>query len=154
MYQQNRTVSLDGKQGRQLAGDEWVEDFLVRPVKQFAHAQSSFAMVELMSCSVNILEMNRDMYKGKEAFDIHHTKRHSVPCSAYDKLKVAQFAIREGWFTSSGRTKVLKYPWGDTSCKDGESIPSIYVNALKKGDEKAEKEFISFLHRKFPNQLH
>ena len=41
-------VNLDGKQGRQLAGDEWVEDFLVRPVKQFSSAQSSFAMVELM----------------------------------------------------------------------------------------------------------
>jgi hypothetical protein len=34
LYQRNRTVNLDGKQGRQLAGDEWVEDFLVRPVKQ------------------------------------------------------------------------------------------------------------------------
>jgi len=53
LYQQNRTVNLDGKQGRQLAGDEWVEDFLVRPIKQFASAQSSFNMVELMSCSAN-----------------------------------------------------------------------------------------------------
>lgn len=32
MYQRNRTVSLDGKRGRNLAGDEWVEGHLVRPV--------------------------------------------------------------------------------------------------------------------------
>ena len=40
MYQRNKTVNLDGKQGRQLAGDECVEDFLVRFVKQFSYAQS------------------------------------------------------------------------------------------------------------------
>ena len=60
---ETRTVNLNGKQGRQLAGDEWMEDFLVQPVKQFSFAQSSFAM-ELMSCSINLLEANRQMYKG------------------------------------------------------------------------------------------
>ena len=40
MYQRNRMGNLEGKQGRQLAGEEWVEDFLVRPVKQFSSAQS------------------------------------------------------------------------------------------------------------------
>ena len=58
MYQRNRTFNLDGKDGKQLAGDEWVEDYLVCPVKQFASAQSSFSMVELMSCSVNLVKMN------------------------------------------------------------------------------------------------
>ena len=75
MYQRNRTVNLDGRKGRQLAGDEWVEDLLVRPVKQFSYAQSSFRMVEL-SCSINLLEMNRMVYKGREGFDIHNTKKH------------------------------------------------------------------------------
>jgi hypothetical protein len=45
MYRMNRTVNLEGKKGRQLAGNEWVEDFLVRPVKQFTAVQSSFKMV-------------------------------------------------------------------------------------------------------------
>ena len=40
MYRQNRTVNLDGKKGRQLAGDEWVEEYIVRPVKQFSSAQT------------------------------------------------------------------------------------------------------------------
>jgi hypothetical protein len=61
MYQRNRTVSLDGKDGKQLAWDEWVEDYLVCPVRQFASAQSSFSMVELMSCSVHLLQMKRQM---------------------------------------------------------------------------------------------
>ena len=76
LYQQNRTVNVDGRVGRQLAGDEWVEEFLVKPVKQFSHSQSSFTMVHLMSCSVNILEMNRKMYKSIEGFDVHNTKKH------------------------------------------------------------------------------
>ena len=62
LYQQNRTVNLSGNVGRQLAGDEWVEEYLVRPVKQFAQAQSSFNMVELMSCSINLLETNREIF--------------------------------------------------------------------------------------------
>ena len=95
LYQQNRTVNVDGRVGRQLAGDEWVEEFLVKPVKQFSHSQSSFTMVHLMSCSVNILEMSRKMYKSIEAFDVHNTKKHHTPSSRYDQLKVAQFALKE-----------------------------------------------------------
>ena len=107
MYQRNKTVNLDGRHGKQLAGDEWVEDYLVKPVKQFTSAQSSFSMVELMSCSVNLLEMNRNMYKGKEAFDIHHTKKHKKPSSLYDQIKVAQFAIRETWFECKQRKEMF-----------------------------------------------
>ena len=38
MFQMNKTINLDGKKGRQLAGDKWVEDYLVHPIKQFASA--------------------------------------------------------------------------------------------------------------------
>ena len=153
MYQRNKTVNLDGKQGRQLAGDEWVEDFLVRPVKQFSYAQSSFSMVELMSCSINLLEMNRQMYKGRESFDIHNTRKHKKPPSLYDQLKVAQFALKEEWLSSKKRGGVFKYAWADKKCKEGELVPSKYVDAMKKGDLKAKVEFDSFLHRKFPNDM-
>lgn len=63
MYWQNRTVSLNGNEGRQLAEDEWVEGYLVAPIKRYAAAQTSFNMLEMMSSSVNILETNRKMYK-------------------------------------------------------------------------------------------
>lgn len=154
MYQQNRSVNVDGKQGRQLAGDEWVESYLVRPVKQYANAQSSFAMVELMSCSVNLLEMNRNMYKGHQAFDIHNTRKHQKPSSLYDCLRIAQFALKEKWFASGcKRDKIAKYAWATTTCKPGDSVQSQYVDPLTKGDTKAEKEFVPFLHRKYPNQM-
>ena len=153
MYQQNRSVNVDGKLGRQLAGDEWVEDFLVRPVKQFAQAQSSFSMVELMSCSVDLLELNRNVYKSRQAFDIHNTRKHRVPDSTYDKLRVAQFALREKWSEDNDRKEVLKYPWGNVQCKEGEPVPKKYIDALEKGDTKAEKEFRPFLYRKYPNQM-
>ncbi len=153
MYQQNRTVSLDGTQGKQLAGDEWVEDYLVRPVKQFASAQSSFSMVELMSCSVHLLERNRQMYKHRGSFDIHNTKKHKKPPSLYDQLKVAQFVIRHEWFESLQRTIVPKYAWADKKAKEGEKVPDKYVNVLDKGEAKASSEFTAFLHRKYPNEM-
>jgi hypothetical protein len=40
MYRQNRTVNVEGRVGTQLAGDEWVEEHLVRPVKTYVKAQS------------------------------------------------------------------------------------------------------------------
>ena len=153
MYQQNRTVNLDGHQGRQLAGDEWVEDFLVRPVKQFTAVQSSFQMVELMSCSVNLLEMNRNMYKHREAFNVHNTKKHKKPSSVYDQLKVAQFALKEEWFVKKDRKEVPRYSYGDKKVKDGEKVTSKYIDALAKGETKASSEFKSFLHRKYPNEM-
>jgi len=130
-----------------------VEDFLVRPIKQFASAQSSFKMVEMMSCSANLLEMNKSMYKSRDAFNVHNTKKHKKPSSIYDQLKVAKFAIREAWFTSKERGIITKYPWGETRVKQGDKIAEKYVNALAKGDKKAEKEFQYFLQRKFPNDM-
>ena len=61
MYQTNRTVSLDGKRGRNLAGDEWVEGHLVRPVKQYSSSQTNFTMLELMSCNQGGLAATSDL---------------------------------------------------------------------------------------------
>ena len=150
LYQQNRTVNVSGNVGRQLAGDEWVEEYLVQPVKQFARAQSSFNMVELMSCSINPLKMNRAMYRSREAFNIHATKKHKTPSSAIDQMKVAQFALKEHWLENEDRTSVKRYPWGDKECAPGDEVPAKYIDAYSKGDKKAKLEFKSFLHRKFP----
>lgn len=153
MYQRNRTINLDGRQGKQLAGDEWVEDHLVAPVKRYANAQTSFSVLEIMSCSSNILEMNRKMYKSREAFDIHRTKKHQKPSSLYDQMKVAQFAIREMWFEKNSSCVVKKYPWGDKVFKEDENVASKYLDAIRKGEEKVNSEFVSFLYRKFPNEM-
>ena len=153
MYQRNRTVNLHGKQGQQLAGDEWVEDFLVRAVKQFSSAQSSFAMVELMSCSINLLEPNQQMYKGREAFDIHNTKKHKKLPSVYNQLKVAKFAMKEEWFVSKGREIVFKYAWADKKYNEGEKVQSKCIKAMEKGELKAKHKFNSFPQRKFPNDM-
>ena len=93
------------------------------------------------------------MYKSREAFDIHTTKKHKKPSSVLDQLKVAQFALREGWFEDKERATVLKYPWADVKCKPGDQVPAKYQNAYGKGDEKAQLEFPGFLHRKYPNDM-
>ena len=152
MYQQNRTINLDGSKGRQLAG-EWVEEYLVRPVKQYASAQSLFAMVELMSCSTNLLEINREMYKNREAFDVHRTSKHKTPTSVYDQLKVAQFATKENWFGNERRKSVIKYQWGDKQVETGATVAPKYIRAYQKGCEKAKQEFPGFLQRKFPSNM-
>jgi hypothetical protein len=153
MYQQNRTVNVNGRKGKQLAGDEWVEGYLVRPVKQYAAAQTSFNMLEKMSCSVDILELNRKMYKSRDAFDIHRTRKHHTPSSLYDQLRVAQFAIREAWFVNKNRGSAKAYSWSTHACKDDEAVPKKYMKALEKGEKKAESELISYLHRKHPNDM-
>jgi hypothetical protein len=88
----------------------------------------------------------RDMYKSREAFDIHNTKKHSTPGSMYDQLKVAKFALQNEWFLNKKRKDVKKYPWAGHPCKEGDIVPERYLNILKSGDEKAKDEFTSFLH--------
>ena len=52
-----------------------------------------------------------------------------------------------------GRTVVNKYAWGESMLKDGEQVSSRYIDARTKGKEKLQLEFLSFLHRKFPNDM-
>ena len=80
--------------------------------------------------------MNRAMYKSRDAFDIHNTKKHKKPSSIYDQLKVAQFARNEEWFEEKGRETVTKYPWADKKLKPGELVPPRYINSYHKGQEK------------------
>ncbi|KAK3730395.1 hypothetical protein QZH41_002460 [Actinostola sp. cb2023] len=62
------------------------------------------------------------MYKSRDAFNVHNTKKHKKPSSIYDQLKVAKLAIREEWFTSKERGIITKYPWGETRVKQGDKI--------------------------------
>lgn len=106
----------------------------------------------MMSCTSNLLELNRNMYKSREALDIHRTKRHWKPSSLYDQMKIAQFALREMWFEDT-TSLVRKYPWGNKVFKDDEAVSTRYLNAIAKGQTKVRSEFESFLHRKFPNEM-
>jgi hypothetical protein len=110
-------------------------------------------MVELMSCGTNLLEMNRAMYKSRDAFDIHITKKHKKPSSIYDQLKVAQFSLKEVRFEEKGTETVKKYPWADKKLKPGELVPPTYINSYQKGQEKVKIEFPGLLHRKYPNDM-
>ena len=97
--------------------------------------------------------MNRQMYRSREAFNIHDTKKHKTPSSVFDQMKVAQFALKEEWFKNDQREVVKRYPWADKDCAPGDEVPPKYINAYSKGEEKAKLEFKSFLHRKFPNDM-
>jgi hypothetical protein len=152
MYQQNRSVSISGNKGKHLAGDEWVEGYLVAPVKRYASAQTSFQMLETMSASTNLHEETKKLYKSREAFDIHSTKKHCKPSSMYHIMKIAQFAISEQWFQNCDRKVVKLYDWPENKSKST-TVPEKYIDVLKKGDKRAKEEFPSFLLRKFPNDF-
>ena len=111
-------------------------------------------MLEMMSCNVSLLEGTKNMYKSREVFDIHKTKKYCTPGSMHDQLKVAQFALQEEWFVNKERNYAKMYPWAWSSLqKRGDIVPKRYLNILKRGDEKAKEEFTSFLHRKFSHDI-
>ena len=107
-----------------------------------------------MSCSTNLLEMNGTMYKSRDAFDIHNTnKKHKKHSSAYDQLKVAQFALKEECLTKK-EGKLWENTHGrDKKLKPGELVAPRHINCYQKGCEKAKIEFPGFLHRKYPNDM-
>ena len=61
--------------------------------------------------------------------------------------------MREEWFIAKQSCGILKYPWADKTCKEGEMVLSKYVDAMKKSKIKAKEEFTSFLHQKYLNDM-
>lgn len=68
---------------------------MVCPVKMYVKAQTFFLVIEMMSCSSKLLEINKNMYKsGKLSTSNVPESTASLPHGMYSQLKVAQFVAK------------------------------------------------------------
>ena len=140
----NRTVSLSGHPGHDLADNEFIEERLVRRTKIYAQKQATIQNQVLDFCA----EIESSF---KTAYNVKTRKKTSVPDSTADHIKVAWLAVKEEWFCNKGRTEAVNYPSNKKElpavkqklCKDCQ-------NVLLWGQELQKKHFKEMKCRLFP----
>ena len=145
----NRTVSLSGRKGHDLADDEFVEERLVRRTKMFAKKQATVKGLERISIILDFCAEAESAFKN--AYEVHSRKKTSIPDSTIDQIKIAWFAIREEWFCDKRRTEVVSYPSNKKDLPtEKQKLRKDCQHVLDKGRELLRKNFKEIRCRLFP----
>ena len=145
----NRTVSLSGRKGHDLADDEFVEERLVRRTKMFAKKQATVKGLERISIILDFCAEAESAFKN--AYEVHSRKKTSIPDSTIDQIKIAWFAIREEWFCDKRRTEVVSYPSNKKDLPtEKQKLRKDCQHVLDKGRELLRKNFKEMRCRLFP----
>ena len=84
LLEQNCSVNLSGKCGKGIELDCWVESRIVKPTKKFLSGHTTVKTCTRLGGSVDMVNMIKEAYRGRSAFDDHTTTRHSVPSALPD----------------------------------------------------------------------
>ena len=145
----NRTISLSGRPGHDLADDEFIEERLVRRTKMYAKKQATVQGLERISLILDFCAELEAAFKA--AYDVRSPKKTHVPDSTSEHAKVAWFAVQEQWFCDKGRVEGPTYP------SNKKELPSVKQklrkdcqNAQLRGEELFKKHFKEMKCRLFP----
>ena len=134
------SVSVSGKPGHNIAIDEYVETYLVKPLKVYATGSTTVAMLKRLSLCGTLIRHVRSCYH--EDFHAKQKGRHSEPVSLPDQMKVCLFAIRHNLF-QPGLSKAVVF---DSNGSTDKKVPANLQNVLQKGKDKVKKEFSSKMY--------
>ncbi|XP_048587325.1 uncharacterized protein LOC125556710 [Nematostella vectensis] len=146
MIKLNCSVNISGKAGHNIDLDEFVETYIVQPLKQYASGHTTVRTCQRIMANVVLIGSVRQSYAGKSAFDVHPTKRHSEQDPFPDQLKGMWFVYREGFFDVKGRTEVIQFGVNDVP----KSVPKGYIGVYNKGTDKVKDNFNRKIHECFP----
>ena len=108
IVRRNCSVNLSGGNGHNLAFDEFMETFVVRPLKSYVSGKTALKVLNAISGSLQMSLCVRRVHHSKAGLDIHPTKRHSVAYALPDQLKVALFCFNNGFFKCDNSSKMIK----------------------------------------------
>ncbi|XP_066290643.1 uncharacterized protein [Branchiostoma lanceolatum] len=149
MVQENCSVSVDGREGHNIAIDEYVETHLVKPLKQYCSGQTTLKTLKRLNVNLQLIGSARACYKSRSGFDVHNTKRHSEPSPFQDQIFVSLFCLKERFFMHDpGRRKVKMYPGSDSE----KFVPNDRCDVYSKGCEKVRSNFNRKMYDIFPSR--
>lgn len=152
MMRQNCSVSVKGNQGHSIALDEYVETYIVKPLKMYASGHSSITVLSNLCCSLPLLSSVREAYKGTGGFDRHHTAKHSTPTSAPDLFVIINYCVRNKLFidptVDSSKVAIVEH---DGSLKST-FLPQNRVHAYTKGIQHLKDCFGRRIYELFPER--
>ncbi|CAB4003461.1 Hypothetical predicted protein [Paramuricea clavata] len=150
MFRRNCSVNVKGKHGHNFAIDEYMETFVVKPVKLYGRKQTTIEMLGKICMNIELLEHIKSIYQ--QSFDTSIGGKSSVPDPTPDWIKVAWFAIHHKWLINAQRKTVNLYPHGKKELSDLADIPKECLNVEERGCNKIKENFSEMIYRQFPTQ--
>ena len=152
ILQHNCSVNVSGHENQNIAYDEFMETFVVRPLKSYVSGKTTLKMFKAMSANIQVISSFRNVYRGKGGFDIHYTEKHSTQCPLPDQLKVALFCLKEKFFcVDASRKKAKQYANEMFAAKEG-FVPNDRTDIVSKGKEKVKSVFQRRMFELFPER--
>lgn len=152
IMRKNCSISVTGRYGHCIALDEYVEKYVVKPLKIYATGHSSIKVLNNLSCALPLIGSIREAYKGKEGFDRHHTSKHKVPTTTPDMLMVVNYCMYNQLFMDtniqSDRIPIIHYDGNMHST----FLPQIKVDIYRKGLDKLKECFSRRVYELFPER--
>lgn len=108
-------------------------------------------MLERLMSSIDLFKAARKAYSGREGFDEHTTKKHSVPDSYRDQLKGMWFCVKNGFFKSENSNGSPGIYALDCSGKPSGKVPNSLLDVEEKGKRKIGDGFKEKLYLSFPD---
>ena len=132
--------------------DEFVETVMVRPLKMFAKHHSTLSMMKKVNINLGLLVHIKEVFR--EGYGVHNRVKSVVPDALPDRLKVAWFAIQQGWFVSQGRDviPVLDHNKKNLCTNDTKNVSQECTNVESRGKSFITKNIEEILHRLFPHE--
>ena len=150
MFRRNCTVNAKGKYGHNFAIDEYMETFVVKPIKLYGRKQTTLEMLEKMCMNIELLEHIKSIYQ--KNCDTNKDGKSSVPNPMPDRIKVAWFALQNKWLTNAQRKEVKLYPHNTKTLVELTAIPEECLDVNERGQNKIKENFKEMLFRQFPLQ--
>ena len=140
----NFSINVNGHLGHNFATDEYVETFMVKPLKNYATGQTSFKMLQKLSVSSQLIKHVRDSYSS--AFNFKRSRRHKVPDALKDQMAVRDFAINEQFFHLDENDAFTF----DGSGRTNKKVAAKFIDIRQKGLAIAKKKFSLWMFSNFP----
>ena len=152
LVRQNCSVNVSGREGHNIAFDEFMETFVVRPLKSYASGKTTVKVLKAISGSIQLISSVRNVYMSKSGFDVHRTKKHSVAYSLPDQLKVALFCLKERMFQEDKTRKKVRMIENETFGVKQGFVVNDRLDVFGKGKKKVRENFDRRMYELFPER--
>ena len=105
IVRQNSLVNVSGKVNHNVAFDEYMETFVVRPLKSYVSGKTIIKVLKAISGSTQLINSLLNIYLSEYGYDVHRTKKHSTAESLPDQLKVALLCLENDFFNIDNSRK-------------------------------------------------
>ena len=152
IVRQNSSVNVSGKVNHNVAFDEYMETFVVRPLKSYISGKTTIRVLKAISGSTQLINSLRNVNLSEYGYGVHRTNKHSTAESLPDQLKVARFCLENDFFNiDKSHKKVRTYPVEAFSVKEG-FVPNDRVEVPIKGQSKVKENFARRMFELYPER--